>query len=95
MPNNSSTHLQDILSSSIHTSMTAPGVPGVKSIGPLESTSTGHIWRKTNRQLDRTSPKRVLVDASKPEYRAGPGIGYLSGLRQRRDDLDLEEGRPS
>jgi len=95
MPNNSSTHSQDILSSSIHTSMTAPGVLGVKTVGRLDSTRTCNVWRETNLQLDRTSPKRVPVDASKPGYRAGLGIGYLSGLRQHQDDFDLEEGRPS
>ena len=87
--------MPDTPSSSIHTIMVTPAALGVKTIGRLDSMRTCNIWRETNLQLYRTSPKRVLVDASKPEYRAGPGIGYLSGLRQRRDDLDLEEGRPS
>jgi len=82
----------DTPSSAIHATMVAPGALGVKTIGRLDSMRTSNIWRKTNRQLGRTSPKGVLVDAFKPEYRSGPGIGHLSGICQRRDNLDLEEG---
>jgi len=85
--------MPDTSSSSIHTTMVAPGALGVKAIGRLDSMRTCNIRRETNLQHDITSPKRVLVDAFKPEYRAGPGIGYLSGLRLRRKDLDLKEGQ--
>jgi phospholipid/cholesterol/gamma-HCH transport system permease protein len=71
-------------SSSIHTSMIAPDILGVKIIGRLDSMSTGNIWRETNMELDRTSPKGVIVDASEIEYCDGSGIGYLFGLRQRQ-----------
>jgi phospholipid/cholesterol/gamma-HCH transport system permease protein len=47
--------------------------------------STGNIWRETNLELDRTSPKQVIVDASEIEYCDGSGIGYLFGLRQRQE----------
>jgi phospholipid/cholesterol/gamma-HCH transport system permease protein len=83
MPNDGSPHIPENPSSSIHTSMIAPGVLGVKIIGRLDSMSTGNIWRKTNLELDRTSPKHVIVDASEIEYCDGSGIGYLFGLRQR------------
>lgn len=85
--------MPDTPSSSIHTTMVAPGALGVKTIGRLDSMRMCNIWRETNLQHDRTSPKRVLVDAFKAEYRASPGIGYLPGLRQRRKYLDLKEGR--
>ena len=84
MPNYSSPNMPDSLSSSIHTSMIAPDVLGVKIIGRLDSMSTGNIWRETNLELDRTSPKQVIVDASEIEYCDGSGIGYLFGLRQRQ-----------
>jgi phospholipid/cholesterol/gamma-HCH transport system permease protein len=64
--------------------MIAPDILGVKIIGRLDSMSTGNIWRETNLELDRTSPKRVIVDASGIEYCDGSGIGYLFGLRQRQ-----------
>ena len=65
--------------------MIAPGVLGVKIIGRLDSMSTGSIWQKTDLELDKTSPKQVIVDASEIEYCDGSGIGYLFGLRQRME----------
>jgi hypothetical protein len=71
MPNYSSPHMPDSPSSSFHMNMIAPSVLGVKIIGSLDSMSTGNIWRETNLEIDRTSPKRVIVDAS--------GIGCFAG----------------
>jgi phospholipid/cholesterol/gamma-HCH transport system permease protein len=84
MPNDGSSLMPKTSSSSIHMSMIAPDVLGVKIIGRLDSMSTGNIWRETNLELDRTSPKQVIVDASEIEYCDGSGIGYLFGLRQRQ-----------
>ena len=84
MPNAGSALMPKTPSSSIHMSMIAPGVLGVKIIGRLDSMSTGHIWRETNLELDRMSPKRVIVDASEIAYCDGSGIGYLFELRQRQ-----------
>lgn len=67
MPNYSSPHMPDNPSSSFHTNMIAPDVLGVKIIGRLDSMSTGNIWRETNLELDRTSYKRVIVDAFEVE----------------------------
>jgi anti-anti-sigma regulatory factor len=64
--------------------MIAPGVLGVKIVGRLDSMSSGNIWRETELELDKTSPKRVIVDASEIGYCDGSGIGYLFGLRQRQ-----------
>jgi phospholipid/cholesterol/gamma-HCH transport system permease protein len=93
MPKYNSLHMPDSPSSSFHTNMIAPSVLGVKIIGRLDSMSTGNIWRETNLELDRTSPKRVIVDASGIEYCDGSGIGYLFGLRQRQQkgggDLEI------
>ena len=84
MPNDGSALMSKTRSSSIHMSMIAPDVLGVKIIGRLDSMSTGNIWRETNMELDRTLPKRVIVDASEVEYCDGSGVGYLFGLRQRQ-----------
>jgi phospholipid/cholesterol/gamma-HCH transport system permease protein len=85
--------MPDSRSSSFHMNMIAPSVLGVKIIGRLDSMSTGNIWRETNLELDRTSPKRVIVDASEIEYCDGSGIGFLFGLRQRQEkgggDLEI------
>jgi phospholipid/cholesterol/gamma-HCH transport system permease protein len=85
MPKDGSPLMPKTHSSSIHTSMIAPGILGVKIIGRLDSMSTGNIWRETNKQLDRTLPKRVILDASEIEYCDGSGIGYMFGLRQRQE----------
>ncbi len=60
-------------------SMIAPGVLGVKIIGRLDSTNTGNIWRETNLDFGRTSPKQVIVDASEIEYCDGSGTGCSGG----------------
>jgi len=65
-------------SSSFHTNMIAPGVLGVKIIGSLDSMTPGNIRSETNLELDRASPKRVIVDASEIEYGYGSGIGCFS-----------------
>jgi phospholipid/cholesterol/gamma-HCH transport system permease protein len=85
MPNYGLSIMPKTPSSSIHTSMIAPGVLKIKIIGRLDSMSTGNIWRETNLELDRTSPKQVIVDASEIEYCDGSGIGYLFDLRQRQE----------
>jgi phospholipid/cholesterol/gamma-HCH transport system permease protein len=92
MPKDGPPRIQKNPSSSIHTSMIAPGVLDVKIVGRLDSTSTGSIWHKTDLELDKTSPKQVIVDASEIEYCDGSGIGYLFGLRQRLEKAggDLE-----
>lgn len=73
MPNYSALHELDSPSSSIHTSMIAPDVLGVKIVGRLDSMNTGNMWRETHRELDRTSPRQVVVDASGIEYCDGSG----------------------
>jgi phospholipid/cholesterol/gamma-HCH transport system permease protein len=93
MPKYNSLNMPDTPSSSFHTNMISPGVLGVKIIGRLDSMSTGNIWRETKLEIDRTSPKRVIVDASGIEYCDGSGIGYLFGLRHRQQkgggDLEI------
>jgi hypothetical protein len=61
--------------------MIAPGVLGVKIFGRLDSMTTGNIWRKTNPERDRTSPKRVMVNAFEIEYCDGFGIGCFGDRR--------------
>jgi anti-anti-sigma regulatory factor len=78
MPNYNSPHMPDSPSSSFHMNMIAPSVLGVKIIGRLDSMSTGNIWREANLELDRTPPKRVIVDAFEVEYSDGSGIGCFA-----------------
>jgi phospholipid/cholesterol/gamma-HCH transport system permease protein len=76
--------MPDSPSSSFQTSMIAPDVLRVKIIGRLDSMTTGNVWRKTSMELDRMSPKRIIIDASEIKYCDGSGIGYLFELRRRQ-----------
>jgi anti-anti-sigma regulatory factor len=81
MPIYNSPHMPDSPSLPVHTNMIAPGVLGVKIFGRLDSMTTDNIWRETNPELDRTSPKRVIVDAFEIEYCDGSGIGCFGDGR--------------
>ena len=74
MPNYNSPHMPDNPSSSFHMNMIAPGVLGVKIICRLDSMITGKIWRDTNLEIDRTSPRWVIADASRIAYYKRSGI---------------------
>ena len=93
MPNYGVSLTTDSPSTSIYTYVIEPGVLGIKIIGRLDSMSTGNIWRETSLELDRISPKRVIVDATEMEYCDGSGIGFLFELRRRQQKAggELEE----
>lgn len=79
MPNYSSPQMPGSPSSSFHMNMIVPSVLGVKTIGRLDSMSTGNILYEANLELDRTPPKRIIVDAFEVEYSDGSGIGCIAG----------------
>jgi hypothetical protein len=58
--------------------MIAPSVLGVKIIGGIDSMNTGNIWRETNPEIDGTTPKRVIVDAS--EFEENLKVCELKGV---------------
>ena len=71
----------DSRSSSIHTSMIAPGDPGVKVISRFDFNEHGNIWHETKLEFDRTSPNQVIVDASEIENDVGSGTECFGGSR--------------
>jgi phospholipid/cholesterol/gamma-HCH transport system permease protein len=52
--------------------------------GRLDSSSTGKIWREALLSIDKSSPKRVIVDASRINYCDGTGIGFLFNLQLKQ-----------
>ncbi len=62
--------------------------------GRLDSSSTGKIWREALLSIDKSSPKRLVVDASGLNYCDGAGIGFLFNLQlkqaQRGGGLEIE-----
>lgn len=83
MPSQGSVNISDRPSASVRAELTAPGSLTIEIAGRLDSTSTGYVWRETHRELDRTSPRQVVIDASGIEYCDGSGIGLLFQLRRR------------
>ena len=52
--------------------------------GRLDSSSTGKIWRESLLSIDKSSPNRVIVDASGVNYCDGTGIGFLFNLQLKQ-----------
>ena len=52
--------------------------------GRLDSSSTGKIWREALVSIDKSSPKRVVVEASGINYCDGAGIGFLLNLQVKQ-----------
>ena len=71
----------DSRSSSIHTSMIAPGDLGVKIISRFDFNEHGNIWRETELELDRTSSNQVIVNAFEIENDVGSETECFGGWR--------------
>ncbi len=52
--------------------------------GRLDSNTTGKVWREANTVFEKTSPNRVIVDASKIDYCDASGIALLVDLLRRQ-----------
>ncbi len=76
----------------VSTAMDEQGVLTLTFSGRLDAHTTGHLWREAMEALDRTAPKRVVVDASQVDYCDGAGVGLLFELqrRQRRRGAEFE-----
>ncbi len=76
----------------LNTEVSKDGVLTITIDGRLDSTSTGSIWQEAVKVLERTSSKRVVVDATRIDYCDGTGLGLLMDLHrhQRRAGGELE-----
>jgi len=52
--------------------------------GRLDSATTAKVWREATGAIERTSPSRVVVDASKIDYCDVSGIGLLVEILRRQ-----------
>jgi phospholipid/cholesterol/gamma-HCH transport system permease protein len=52
--------------------------------GRLDSTTTGHLWRRTTETILRAKPNHLIVDAAGVDYCDGSGIALLMHLRDRQ-----------
>jgi phospholipid/cholesterol/gamma-HCH transport system permease protein len=76
--------LRDANSVSLNSEIIEDGSLKLVIIGRLDSSSTGKIWRESLFSIDKTSPKRVVVDASGVNYCDGTGIGFLFNLQLKQ-----------
>jgi phospholipid/cholesterol/gamma-HCH transport system permease protein len=72
-------------SASINTQVTEEGILNLSIDGPLDSYTTGDIWKKAVQIIEQTSPKRIVVDASGINYCDGAGIALFVKLRQLQE----------
>jgi phospholipid/cholesterol/gamma-HCH transport system permease protein len=52
--------------------------------GRLDSTTTGHLWRRTTETILRAKPNHLTIDAAGVDYCDGSGIALLMHLRDRQ-----------
>lgn len=68
-------------------------------IGSLDSATTGHAWRDALQLINRSKPKRLIVDASQLTYCDGAGAALLLELRRRqqnrRDTYEIQSLDPA
>ncbi|MBW2145563.1 MAG: MlaE family lipid ABC transporter permease subunit [Deltaproteobacteria bacterium] len=77
-------HLNALPSVSVDTDVRWPELLTLTIKGRLDSNTTGGIWREVTDVLERTSPTRLVVEASRIDYCDGAGIGLLMELRRRQ-----------
>ncbi len=76
---------EDKYSASITAQTQKEGILTLKIQGRLDSNTTGRLWREAILEVERTSPGRVVVDASRVDYCDGSGIALLVQLRQLQE----------
>ena len=52
--------------------------------GNLDSTTTGKVWKEATEAVERSSPNKLVIDASKIDYCDGSGIGLLVEFHRRQ-----------
>lgn len=80
-----SLHMQgESPAASIHADASGPGGLSLTIEGRLDSATTAKVWREATGAIERTSPSRVVVDASKIDYCDVSGIGLLVEILRRQ-----------
>jgi len=69
---------------SIRAHTSGPGGLSLTIEGRLDSATTAKVWREATGAIEKTSPSRVVVDASKIDYCDVSGIGLLVEILRRQ-----------
>ena len=69
---------------SIRTDASGPGGLSLTIEGRLDSATTAKVWREATSAIEKMSPNRVVVDASKINYCDVSGIGLLVEILRRQ-----------
>ena len=73
-----SLHMQgESPAASIRADASGPGGLSLTIEGRLDSATTAKVWREATGAIEKMSPSRVVVDASKIDYCDVSGIGLL------------------
>src|SRR3972149_6353702 len=76
---------KDKLSASINTKVNEEGILNLSIDGRLDSYTTGKVWKEAILALERSSPKKIIVDASGINYCDGSGIALFVRLRELQE----------
>lgn len=80
-----SLHMQgESPAASIRADASGPGGLSLTIEGRLDSATTAKVWREATGAIEKTSPSRVVVDASKIDYCDVSGIGLLVEILRRQ-----------
>lgn len=69
---------------SLKAQVSGVGILTITIEGNLDSTTTGKVWKKATEALERSSPNKLVIDASKIDYCDGSGIGLLVEFHRRQ-----------
>jgi phospholipid/cholesterol/gamma-HCH transport system permease protein len=69
---------------SLKAQISGVGILTITIEGNLDSTTTGKVWKEATEALERSSPNKLVIDASKIDYCDGSGIGLLVEFHRRQ-----------
>lgn len=85
-------------SASIQTEISENGGLTLIIEGSLDSSTTGRIWREAKESLQKRTPLKIIIDATKIDYCDGSGIGlFIEFFRRQKEtggELEIQGLRP-
>ncbi len=83
-------YVKDSNSSSITSQVNSDGSLQLDIAGRLDSNTTGKIWRQAKNEVEKNSPRNLVIDASGINYCDGSGIALLFELQLHQQKAGKE-----
>jgi len=83
-------YVKDSNSSSITSQVNSDGGLQLNIAGRLDSNTTGKIWRQAKNEVEKNSPRNLVIDASGINYCDGSGIALLFELQLHQQKAGKE-----